>query len=585
MIRGILGVGVEPGVLVRLRPAVLVSAVAIFAGLISPVPGLADHPAGSFAPFKWACPDDAVPEDDFADVPETNPHEPAVDCAVWRGLVSGTGPGTYGPDASVSRGQMATLAVKLLDLANGLAGDAPDAFDDDSGGVHERAANLLAAAGIVAGTGPRQFSPSAPVSREQVATYLVRVYEHVRRVELPPARDHFQDDDGRVHEQAINIAASMGLASGVSATRFEPGASIRRDQMARLLTAASGCIRPVFYDGAWHPWFCDSYPDSEGQQALQGFEVSVTTDHSTYELGQPVDVGVRACNRRSTPLMQVFPQRDWFVLEVRDAHASYSVGIQERQWYDHRWEPTLNRSGYAERSMDPINDRIFNRDPKLVAVTWYDGPQPSAQDVVVWEPGECKDLAVGAWQQAPLGWFTEPDDFLAQWQRRSETLDGRVSPGKKALHLSWGGVEVGQTRRYLVADAEPINLEGPRLFVTLGKERYEPEEPVDVTLHACNDSEHLYREEFGPNRFLLLRLFVEGQLHPRHEIGSLPAEDQQLEWAAGECKSWPFTWDGAFDTQRRLRDEQVQFSVEWHPSDDAAPQREQHVRWPWRYLL
>ncbi len=49
----------------------------------------------------------------------------------------------------------------------------PDAFDDD-GGVHEPAIDSVAAAGITNGCGPRRYCPSTPVSRAQMAAFLRR---------------------------------------------------------------------------------------------------------------------------------------------------------------------------------------------------------------------------------------------------------------------------------------------------------------------------------------------------------------------------------------------------------------------------
>ncbi len=62
----------------------------------APARALGDHPIGG-PPYDVACPQGDVPEDGFVDVPDSNVHEPAVDCAAWRGLVAGTGTGTYSP--------------------------------------------------------------------------------------------------------------------------------------------------------------------------------------------------------------------------------------------------------------------------------------------------------------------------------------------------------------------------------------------------------------------------------------------------------------------------------------------------------
>ena len=52
-----------------------------------------------------------------------------------------------------------------------------DRFGDDDGSVHQDAINRLAAAGITVGCGDDVFCPSQPVTRAQMATFLVRALE------------------------------------------------------------------------------------------------------------------------------------------------------------------------------------------------------------------------------------------------------------------------------------------------------------------------------------------------------------------------------------------------------------------------
>ncbi len=77
------------------------------------------------------------------------------------------------PTDNVTRGQMAAFLVRALDLP---ASDV-DHFDDDAGSIFERDINALAAAGITRGCNPPdndRFCPNDPVTREQMASFLVR---------------------------------------------------------------------------------------------------------------------------------------------------------------------------------------------------------------------------------------------------------------------------------------------------------------------------------------------------------------------------------------------------------------------------
>ena len=85
------------------------------------------------------------------------------------------------------------------------------------------------------GTGKNSFSPTAAVSRAQMATFLTRALEY-RTGQRPAAtRDWFVDDAGSTHENAINAAASVGMAGGTAPGYFSPAATVRRDQMAAFL--------------------------------------------------------------------------------------------------------------------------------------------------------------------------------------------------------------------------------------------------------------------------------------------------------------------------------------------------------------
>ena len=54
-----------------------------------------------------------------------------------------------------------------------LPADAPDAFADDDASPHETAINQLAALGLTDGTTATTYSPEKPVTRAQMAKFLV----------------------------------------------------------------------------------------------------------------------------------------------------------------------------------------------------------------------------------------------------------------------------------------------------------------------------------------------------------------------------------------------------------------------------
>lgn len=118
-----------------------------------------------------------------------------------------------------------------------LTGDEPPddtdghGFTDIAGNTHEAMIAAIAERGITAGctTDGTRYCPAAHVTRGQMATFLRRA------LDLPAASgDHFPDDEDSVHEDSINRAAEAGIAKGNNG-RFDPGASVTREQMASFL--------------------------------------------------------------------------------------------------------------------------------------------------------------------------------------------------------------------------------------------------------------------------------------------------------------------------------------------------------------
>ena len=147
-----------------------------------------------------------------------------------QGITLGCGPRAFCPSAFVTREQMASFLARAL----GVPAAANDHFDDDAGSVHEADINALAEAGVTAGCGPRQFCPTRVVSRQEMASFLVRALG----LGWVPA-DHFDDDAGSAHEADINSLASAGITTGCGGwRRYCPFDPVTREQMAAFLHRA-----------------------------------------------------------------------------------------------------------------------------------------------------------------------------------------------------------------------------------------------------------------------------------------------------------------------------------------------------------
>lgn len=108
---------------------------------------------------------------DMTDIPSGSWYESAVQYCLNNNYMSGESETKFNPNGTVSRAQMVQVLFNL-EGQPGLAG-APDVFDDvDITNWYFRAVTWAKAKNIASGTSATTFEPNAPVTREQVATFF-----------------------------------------------------------------------------------------------------------------------------------------------------------------------------------------------------------------------------------------------------------------------------------------------------------------------------------------------------------------------------------------------------------------------------
>ena len=194
-----------------------------------------------------ACPDAGIPAGVFSDVGPENPHAGAVECAAAWDIADGVGGGRYAPAASLTRGQVAAFMVRTVVAAGGAVPPAGPAGIVDTGeSVHRDAIDQLTAMGVVSVAADRRFRPGAAASRSEMVSLLVATYEYLAGQPLATGADRFDDDDTSPHQSLINSAAAAGLVQGTGPRTFEPDADVRRDQMASFLVRMLERLRRAY---------------------------------------------------------------------------------------------------------------------------------------------------------------------------------------------------------------------------------------------------------------------------------------------------------------------------------------------------
>lgn len=188
--------------------------------------------------FEWEITGDLVLP--FEDVGSGHVFAEDITWMFAMGISLGCGDGSeFCPDDLVTREQIASFLVRAFDLSDG-AGD--DLFDDDDGSVHEDNIDRLATAGVTSGCDDDLFCPLDNLPRGQFASLLIRALEDLTGADYSAAvgADYFTDDDGLVHEGNIDKLRYAGVTLGCGETTFCPLDTLTRGQLAALLYRALG---------------------------------------------------------------------------------------------------------------------------------------------------------------------------------------------------------------------------------------------------------------------------------------------------------------------------------------------------------
>lgn len=208
----------------RLRP--LLAPVFAAGVVIAATPGVAAAAAG------------------FGDVADDEFYTEAVAWMVGESITTGIEAGCFGPDDTVTRGQVATFLFRV-DSALGNAPRAePHPFLDVTAHYQQEPVGWLHATGVTTGTSLSTFSPHASITRGDFAVMLWRY------AGSPEAkRSHGFGDVTRDYQQkAVSWLAETGLTTGTSTVTFDPHGTVTRGQAAAFLHRFAG-VPAVAFDG------------------------------------------------------------------------------------------------------------------------------------------------------------------------------------------------------------------------------------------------------------------------------------------------------------------------------------------------
>lgn len=179
----------------------------------------------------------AAGEHPFTDVPDTHWASDAVAYVYQHDLMDGTGEATFSPGSPLTRAMFVTILGRLAGAPENAAGDT--GFTDvPAGQWYTPYVAWAAQTGVADGTGNGTFSPSSPVTREQMATMITRYVDTADRT-LPES-----DTPAAPFSDAAAVAPwaragvermrQTGLLAGYEDGTFRPQRTANRAEAATL---------------------------------------------------------------------------------------------------------------------------------------------------------------------------------------------------------------------------------------------------------------------------------------------------------------------------------------------------------------
>jgi hypothetical protein len=179
----------------------------------------------------------------FTDVPSAGGFYRFVETLLHNGITGGCGPTTYCPASATTREQMAVFVL----VAREGSGYAPPActtpvFNDvPAASGFCRWVEELARRGVVAGCGGGNYCPGDPVTREQMAIFVLRTLDPALSPPACAPPNLFADvPETSAFCRWIEELANRGIVTGCGGGNYCPGQPVTREQMGVFLTVTFG---------------------------------------------------------------------------------------------------------------------------------------------------------------------------------------------------------------------------------------------------------------------------------------------------------------------------------------------------------
>jgi trimeric autotransporter adhesin len=181
----------------------------------------------------------------FSEVPPTSPFFRFIETLLHRGVTGGCTPTTYCPSSSTTREQMAVFVILSKEppgyVPPGCVAGA-EAYDDvPATSPFCRWIEELSRRGVVSGCGGGNYCPASPVSREQMAIFVLKTLDPAL---VPPAcappNLYLDVPETSPFCRWIEELTTRGVVSGCGGGNYCPTQAVTREQMGVFLAVTFG---------------------------------------------------------------------------------------------------------------------------------------------------------------------------------------------------------------------------------------------------------------------------------------------------------------------------------------------------------
>lgn len=174
----------------------------------------------------------------FSDVPDGHWGASSIHALYERGVINGAGNGKFLPDNAVTRAEFSKILMGSL-FGDYQAADRAAFADVSENDWFCNAVNAAAELGIITGNGDGSFLPNETVSRQDMAVMLYRALIK-SGAEFRAESLGFADDNeiSEYAKEAVSLLGGAGILNGMENGSFHPDGELSRAQAAKALYEA-----------------------------------------------------------------------------------------------------------------------------------------------------------------------------------------------------------------------------------------------------------------------------------------------------------------------------------------------------------